>query len=370
MRVVHIDTEHTWRGGEQQALYTLVGLRDRGISAVALAQPDSAFLERCTEAGLETRAFRVRGEWDLAAARRLAGVLSEETFDIVHAQTPHAHAVALLARWFLPREKRPLLVVSRRVDFPIRPDYVGLRRRKYNRADCIIAISTAVRDVLVAGGVRPEKITLVREGVDIERIDRAPERTAEIRCQWGVPEGAPFIVNVAALTGHKGQRYLIEAAPAIRQAVPEARMVIFGDGDLRSELEERIRLENVADAVTLAGFRPPEEIPSVLKAADVFVFPSVLEGLGTSLFDAMAARAPIVTTTAGGIPDIVQNERNGLLVSPRDPAALARAVVRVVQDAELREKLITAAREFVEREGTYQRMVEETVRVYEGLKRR
>lgn len=370
MRVVHIDTERTWRGGEQQALYTLVGLRGHGVGAIVLAQPDSPFLNRCQKDGLDARPFRVRGEWDLSAARRLARLLGEEAFNIVHAQTPHAHAVALLARWFLPREKQPRLVVSRRVDFPIRPDYVGLRRRKYNRADSIIAISSAVRDVLVAGGVRPEKVTLVREGIDVARIDHAPDRTAEIRCQWGVAEGAPFIVNVAALTGHKGQRYLIEAVPAIRKALPEARVVIFGDGELRGELEERVRLENVADAVTLAGFRPPEEIPSILKAADVFVFPSILEGLGTSLFDAMAARAPIVTTTAGGIPDIVKNEVNGLLVSPRDPAALAGAVVRALQDAPLREKMATAARRFVEGEGTYQRMVDETIRAYEEVLRR
>lgn len=369
MRSLHIDTERTWRGGEQQLLYTVEGLRARGLPATVLAQPDSPLLKRARAAGCDVRAFPMRGEADLAAAWRLRRLLRGEPFDILHCHTPHAHAIVLAARWFLPAARCPKLVVSRRVDFSIRRpgDVFRLSVRKYNRADRILAVSAAVRDVLVRDGVDPARITMVREGVDVARIERAPERTAEIRQMLGIREGERLVGNVAALTAHKGQRYLVGAVPAIRAACPGARIVIFGEGELRAELEAQAHSLGLGDALVFAGFRPPEEIPSILKALDLFVMSSIEEGLGTSLFDAMAAGTPIVATRAGGIPEIVQDGETGVLVEPRNSEALAGAVARMLRDESLARRLAAAALEFVRREGTTERMVEETVQVYAEL---
>jgi glycosyltransferase involved in cell wall biosynthesis len=258
------------------------------------------------------------------------------------------------------------------VDFSIRHagDWVGLRRLKYSCPDRIIAVSCAVREVLLRDGVEARKIAVVREGIDVERIERAPDRSQEVRQMLGIRAGERIAANVAALVAHKGQRYLVAAVPAIRAARPDARVVIFGEGELRGELEAQARELGLGDALLLAGFRPPQEIPSILKAIDVFVLSSVEEGLGTSLFDAMAAGAPIVATRAGGIPEIVREGETGLLVPPRDPGALAEAVVRLLNDATLSRRLAEAAARFVHAEGTKERMVEETVRVYEELLRR
>lgn len=372
MRSLHIDTEPTWRGGEQQLFYTLEGLCARGLLATLLAQPGSPLVERARAAGFDARAFRMRGELDLVAAWRLVRLLREECFDIVHCHTPHAHAIAVAALWFASANPRPKLVVARRVDFSIRrrADVLGLSSRKYNRADCIIAVSQAVREILVRDGVKASKIAFVREGIDVARIERAPDRAPEIRASLGIREGERIVANVAALTAHKGQRYLLEAVPVIRAARPEARVVIFGQGELRDELERHARALGLGDGLIFAGFRSPEEIPSILKAIDVFVLSSVEEGLGTSLFDAMAAGAPIVATRAGGIPEIVRDGETGLLVPPRDPAALAGAVTRVLNDASLARRLAEAAGRFVRSAGTKERMVEETLRVYRDLLKR
>jgi glycosyltransferase involved in cell wall biosynthesis len=368
MKTLHIDTEPTWRGGEQQVLYILAGLKARGLPATLLGQPGSPLLERARAAGIDARPFPMRGEVDLLAAWRVASLLRGEAFDIVHCHTPHAHSIAVAASWFTPRARMPKLVVARRVDFSIaRRDFFGISRRKYNRADCIIAVSQAVREVLVRDGVNPRRIVFVREGIDVERIDRAPDRAAEVRRALGICAGERIVANIAHLTDHKGQRYLVEAVPAIRAARPDARVVIIGEGELRAALGSQARALGLGDALIFAGFRPPEEIPSILKAIDVFVFPSVLEGLGTSLFDAMAAGAPIVASRVGGIPEIVRDGESGLLVPPRDPRALAEAVARVLNDAALARRLSEAAQRFVRVEGTNDRMVEETIRVYEQL---
>lgn len=369
MRSLHIDTEPTWRGGEQQLFHTLEGLRERSLPAALLAQPDSPLLERTLAAGLDARPFRIRSELDLAAARRLGHLLRDERFDILHCHTPHAHAIALLARWFTPVDRTPKLVVARRVDFAIRrrSDFPRLGATKYNRADVIIAVSKAVRDILIRDGVLPERVAVVYEGIDVARIERAPDRRQEIRASLGIREGERLVLNVAALTAHKGQRYLVAAVPAIRAACPAARVVIFGEGELRDELQAQAGKLKLGDALIFAGFRPPEEIPSVLKAADVFVMSSVEEGLGTSLFDAMAAGTPIVATRAGGIPEIVQDGETGLLVPTHDSAALAKDVVRLLKDAVLARRLAAAAAIHVRREGTKERMVDETIRVYREL---
>jgi len=371
MKSLHIDTERTWRGGEQQVFYTLEGLQARSLPATVLAQPDSPMLERARAAGMDARAFPMAGEADLGAAWRLSRLLRRERFPILHCHTPHAHAIAIAALWLVPQACRPRLVVARRVDFSIRHrgDWFGLSRFKYSFADRIVAVSNAVRDVLVRDGVDAKKIVVVWQGVDVEQVERAPDRNQQVRQMLNIRAGERIVANLAALTAHKGQRYLLAAVPAIRAARPDARIVIFGEGELRGALEAQARALGLGDALLLAGFRPPEEIPSILKAIDVFVLSSVEEGMATSLFETMAAGAPIVATRAGGIPEIVRDGETGLLVPPRDPGALADAVVRLLNDAALSRRLAEAAGRFVRAEGRKERMVEETLQVYEELLR-
>lgn len=368
MKSLHIDTERTWRGGEQQLLYLLEGLRARGLAAVALAQPGSPLFERVRAAGIDARPFEARGEADLRAAWKLARLLREERFEILHCHTSHAHAMAIAARFLTPRAYLPRLIAARRVDFSIyRHSFLGLNGLKYRRVDRIVAVSQAVKDVLVRDGVAAATIDVVRDGIEVERIERARERSQELRRELGLKSAERLVANVAHMAGHKGQRYLVAAVPAIRAARPEARVAIFGEGELRGELEAQARALGLGEGLIFAGFRPPDEVPSILKAVDVFAFPSVEEGLGSSLFDAMAAGAPIVASRAGGIPEIVRDGETGLLVPPRDPEALARAVVRLLEDRPLARRLADAARRFVRVEGTKERMVEETVAVYRSV---
>jgi glycosyltransferase involved in cell wall biosynthesis len=375
MKTLHLDTERAWRGGQQQLFYLLEGLQSRGVPAVLLAQPGSLLLERARAASLDARPFASRGEADLAAAWRLARLLRDEPFDLLHCHTAHAHGVALLARWLAPRERRPKLIVARRVIFPFHP---WLRRDqqaklsfparfKYGRADRIVAVSQAIKSDLIRDGLEDARISVVHDGIDVEQIERAAKEPAEVRRSLGVQEAESMVVNVAHLSAEKGQFELLLAFPAVRDARRDVRLVLVGDGAERPKLERFARAPEFGNAVVFAGFRPPEEIPKILKAADVFVFPSREEGLGSTLFEAMAAGAPIVATRTGGIPEIVHDEETGLLVPRKSPRDLARAILRLLDDGALAQRLAAAAKQFVETHGTKQRMVEQTIHVYQEL---
>lgn len=375
IRTLHIDTEPAWRGGEQQALLLVEGLAARGLPAILLARPDSPLLARARAAGLDARPFLARGDGDVRAAWRLARLVRAERPDIVHTHTAHGHGVAVAAaRLFLGRCARPKLVVARRVDFSIFRHGIpllGLNRLKYRAADRIVAVSSAVREVLIGDGLDPATIAVVRDGVPLLAAPPSAAAIAAARRALapGAPENAPLAVNIAHLAPHKGQRFLIEAVPALRAARPDVRVAIVGGGGapLRGELEALARALGVADAVAFAGFRSPEEIPAIAAAADVVVHPSVEEGLGSSLLEAMAAGAPVVATRAGGIPEIVRDGETGVLVPPRDPAALAAAILALLADRPRAARLGAGARAFARLEGGAARMVEETVRVYEEV---
>jgi L-malate glycosyltransferase len=177
-----------------------------------------------------------------------------------------------------------------------------------------------------------------------------------------LPHGSPVVGNVAALVPHKGQRYLIDAAHLVVQQLPDARFIILGEGELREHLEKQVHEHRLEKHVLLPGFRT--DVLGCIKGFDLFVMSSVTEGLGTSLLDAMACARPIVATRAGGIPEIVEEGVNGLLVPARDHRALAAAIVRALQDPAMRQRLGDAGFARVNERFTVERMVSATSEVY------
>jgi glycosyltransferase involved in cell wall biosynthesis len=359
---LHIDTARTWRGGQNQVLVTVLGMRSAGHRAMLVARPDGELRSRAAE-GLELLALAPKTEMDLSAAWRLSRAIKELRPDVVHAHDPHGVAMAALALSMSTQPKRAPLVASRRVDFRLKGN--ALSRWKYDQVDCFICASEAIRRMLVSDGVAESRTVTVHEGIDLDHVAAAP--TATLREELWLPHGSPIVGNVAALVAHKGQRHLVEAAALVVRQVPDARFVIAGEGDLRPALEHQIKHLGLEKHVMLLGFR--SDILSVHKAFDVFVMSSVTEGLGTSLLDAMACGKPIVATTAGGIPEVVQDGKTGFLVPPRDHQAMADAIVRLLKDAGLRRGMGEAGLARANAAFSAERMVQGTLRVYERLSR-
>jgi L-malate glycosyltransferase len=255
----------------------------------------------------------------------------------------------------------PPLVASRRVDFHLKGN--SLSRWKHRQVDCFIAASEAIRQMLLGDGIPPERTITVHEGIDVDHVAATP--AVNLHEALFLPHGAPIVGNVAALVPHKGQRYLLDAAHLVVQHAPDTRFVILGEGELREHLEKHVHEHHLEKHVLLPGFRT--DVLGCIKAFDLFVMSSVTEGLGTSLLDAMAAARPIVATTAGGIPEIVEDGVNGLLVPPRDARALADAILRALRDADLRGRLGDAGFARVNERFTVERMVAQTAAAYEQI---
>jgi glycosyltransferase involved in cell wall biosynthesis len=361
---LHVDTARTWRGGQNQVLLTVNGLRAIGERSALVAHPDGELRRRAAE-GLELIPIAPRTEMDLSAAWRFARVLKRLNPDVVHAHDPHGVAMASLALSLTSGSSKqgplPPLVASRRVDFHLKGN--SFSRWKYRQVDCFIAASEAIRQMLVADGVPAERTVTVHEGIDVDHVAAAPPVNVH-EALW-LPHQAPVVGNVAALVPHKGQRYLIDAAHLVVQDVPDARFIILGEGELREHLERQVREHHLEKHVLLPGFRT--DVLGCIKGFDLFVMSSVTEGLGTSLLDAMACRRPIVATAAGGIPEIVQDGVTGVLVPPRDARALATAIVRVLRDQPLRARMGQAGFDRVRDRFTVERMVEQTRAVYQRI---
>jgi glycosyltransferase involved in cell wall biosynthesis len=353
VKIVHADSARTWRGGQNQVLLTSRGMAARGHEIWLACQEGGPLAARARAEGLAVRPMAFHGDFSPSAVVGLARLVREAQPDVVHLHDPHAVSAGLAASSLAPGFRR---IASRRVDFPLRG---ALSRWKYGACRKVIAVSRAIAAQLEADGVPSDRIRVVYEGVP-DRAALADGRRALL--ELGVPLDAPVVGNVAALTGHKDHATLLEAAAAVKARQPDVRFVIVGDGDLRGELEEKSRGLGVADRVVFAGFR--DDLDRLMPAFTVFCLSSHMEGLGTSLLDAMAFSRPIVATAAGGIPEAVEDGVTGRVVPPRDPQALADALVEMLGDPGRLQAMGAAGRARFEERFTADRMVDETLAVY------
>lgn len=334
MKIVHLDTERTWRGGERQVFWLARELERRGHKNVVACRPRSPLSEAARDAGLETFALSPLGEADVFAACRLRRFLRRGRADVLHAHTGHAVGLAALAAG------RTALVATRRVDVPVKRNFFS--RWKYRRCARVAAISGFIRQLLLSSGLPPERVPLVPSGIDAADYPSAADR-GRLRRGKELADGAKLVVNVAALAPHKDQATLLEAAPEVLRRVPEAAFLIVGDGELREELAAKSRALGVDHRVSFLGHR--RDAVELTALADVFVLCSREEGLGTALLDALTVGVPTVATRAGGIPDIYGSAEAPELVPPGDPRALAEAIVRVLTDPREAEDRVARGRE-------------------------
>ena len=352
LRIVHVDTERTWGGGQRQVRWLVDGLQRRGHRNWVVVRTGTRLAEELSGAGVAVVPSRPRVEWDPAAALRLRALLAAVGADIVHAHTGHAVALCALAG------ARARLVVTRRVALPLRRNPVT--RWKYGCAARIIAVSGHVREILRSCGIAPERIGVVRSGVDpLRPAVAAGAATLEA---LGVGGRRPLVVMVSALVPpHKDPETFVAAVAAARAAGCDCTALLVGAGPLAAAAERARVRAGLGGSLRLAGER--RDALELLAAADVAVLSSRGEGLGTTLLDAMLAGVPVVATAAGGVREVVRDGVDGLLVPVGDGAALGAAIARVLADRSLRDRLVAAGRERV-REFSIERTVEGTLGEY------
>lgn len=356
MTVALVSTQRGWHGGEEQARLLALGLRQQGDRCVFLARRGGALAERMAGEGFEVCPFRGGGR-SPAAWWPIRRHLRRIRPDVLHYNDSHAMMSAGLAALGL---RIPARIGARRLDFPLRSP------RAYRWfCDRVVCVSRAVERVCAAGGVPAAMLQVVHDGVDPARVRSGDRRRG--RQSLGLSDDQVLLLTVATLTDHKGHRYLLDALPTVIQKVPHVVVALAGDGELRETLERQAEQLGIQPHVCFLGYR--HDVPDLIHAADLFVLPSHLEGLCSTLIDVMLTGRTIVTTTAGGIPDLVGDDNTGeapvaWTVPPRDAPALAEAILRALSSPGECAVMQQRARHRAERRFTADHMVEATMAVY------
>lgn len=350
LRVVHVASGREWRGGQRQVWLLARALaRQGGVSQSVVTGRGSELARRLEADGIEVIAPIWSGALDLRAL--VATFRASRRGTILHAHDGHALTLAGMAAAVTGAR----LVVTRRVDFRLR------RPGFWRRADVIIAISAAVREALIASQVNPEHITIVHSGIAVDEVSRLPPENP--RPAIGLAPGTPLVITTGALVGHKDHATLVRAAQVASTRRPDLHWAIAGEGPLRGALTDQIAALGVGHVVHLLG-----EVPGAARlvaTADIFAMSSKMEGLGTSVLDAMALGVPVVGTRAGGIPEILAGGA-GRLVGRGDAEALAGAVLDLLDHPDARAAQVARAREAVMRYSD-ERMAAGVLRVYRSL---
>lgn len=268
-----------------------------------------------------------KGGFDREIVHRIRALIRRERIDLVHAHMYHANLYGRLAAF---REGVPAVISVHNTY--VRPKIL---RRVLNgwlarRTPFVLAGSEAIRDDIVRfDRVPPGKIRVVPYGVDVEKFNSALSRD-EARERLGLPADRFLVGTVGRLEEQKGQKYLIEAVGRLRRERKEMTLAIVGSGREEDRLRDQATREGIGDAVLFLGTR--RDLPELFRAMDVFAFPSLWEGFPIALLSAMAAGLPVIVTPVGGVPEVVKDGINGLIVPAGDPFALAEAIRKVQED--------------------------------------
>jgi glycosyltransferase involved in cell wall biosynthesis len=356
LTVALVSTQRHWHGGEEQARLLAIGLRRRGCRCVVLARHGGLFAERMASEGLETIIFSGGGR-SPAALWQIRRALRRLRPDVLHCNDSHAVTGAGLAALGL---HIPVRVAARRVDFPLRSPRLY---RWY--CDRVICVSRAVMRVCHDGGLPEDMLRVVHDGVDPARGDRGDRQRG--RQSLELADDQTLLLCVAKLTDHKGHRYLLEALPRVIEELPNIVVALAGDGELRETLRRQAEQLGVLSHVRFLGYR--DDVADLIRAADLFVLPSHLEGLCSTLIDVMLAQRTIVTTTAGGIPELVGGDGLGggpvaWLASPRNGPALAEIILRALASPVECDAMRRRARDRAVQRFTADCMVDASLAVY------
>ncbi len=350
-----VDTEKVWRGGQDQLLSLLGGLIERRHRVHLVCHPNTLLEDRARELGASVFPLAIRSEIGFIAFFRLSRILLKVKPQILAFNTPRPILMGNLASRLSAVRSR---IIFRRVNFPIHNNIIT--RIKYTWGiDCIIAISESISQQLQSGRVPPSKIKTIYEGMNLA-VYPPPDVDGTTRRRH------PFVIGtVAHLSPEKGIYYLIEAAAIIPEVRSRARFVIVGDGSCREALECQVKERGLEGCFHFAGFQ--SQIKAYLASFDLFVLPSLSEGLSSAILNAMAASLPVIATDVGGIPELITHGENGLLVPPGDFVALAQAIQRLLDDPLEAIRMGRQGRQRMEKHFTLQRKILETEKLCEYL---
>ncbi len=363
MRVLHIISSCGMYGAEAVILNMSRMLNEgphRSVVGVFLnsSNPNVQLHESASREGIESHVIPCSGRLDRGAIRRIRELAAQMGADVVHA---HGYKADLYVYFALRRSRMALVSTCHTwYDVDAKDYFYGvvdrLTLRSYER---IVAVSEGVREYLLRARVRAEKISMIRNGIDLRTFDRA---SAVVKAELGW-SAYPLVGLVGRLSIEKGVDIFLAAAALVLAELPDTKFVVAGDGPDRAKLDALIGELGMGASVRMLGRR--DDMAAVYASLDLMVSSSRREGLPMAILEAMASRVPLIATAVGGVPTVVLDGRTGVLVPEVDAGMLAKGIVALLRDGALRERLGVAARQLVEDEFSAQRMTADYLRVYE-----
>ncbi len=358
MKVLHIETGRNLYGGAQQVMFLLRNLPKYDVESHLFCDQGSSILKACEAEGFPTHAFPIAGDLDLSLPFKISKVCKSIQPDIIHVHS--RRGVDYWGGWIAKRLDIPC-VLSRRVD---NPEPRWLAKTKYGMYSHVITISDGIRQVLISEGVPQQDITLVRSALELDSYP-SPLPVKDFRNRFGIREDHKVIACAAQLIERKGHRFLLNALPEVLKQHPKIQVLLFGKGKELQSLQNQVSELNLHTMVQFPGFA--EDIKSIYPHVDILVHPALMEGLGVALIEASYAGVPIIAARAGGIPEIVRDQKNGLLVPPGDSDAIRDAMIQLLGNPVFAKELGNYGRTLAKEEFSVDPMAAGNAQVYRSI---
>ncbi|MBZ0293408.1 MAG: glycosyltransferase [Anaerolineae bacterium] len=373
MRVLHIIKVTGIAGAETHLLTLLPGLREQGVEPelVVLVEPGKPMTEYCDlirTQGVPVEQVEIRRDVAPALYRRLRSVIRAHAPRIVHTHLLHADLYGIPAARLA---RVPVIISSRHNEnaFRRRFPYRQINGLLWRNLKAGIAISDSVKHFAIqVEGAPAYKVHTIYYGLphDPQRAAERPQVRAAKRAELGLSADEVVVGMACRLVAQKGVDYGLRAFEHIAPRIPQARLVIAGDGPLRQNLEKEVQQSQyMRERVQFLGWR--DDVPDLMAAFDVLLMPSLWEGFGLVALEAMGERVPVVASTVSSLPEIVMPGETGLLVPPQDAYALAEALTTLLSDRPLRQHMGLMAEDRLETQFSAERMISQTARLYHLL---
>ena len=357
MKVLHVEAGRYLYGGAQQVVWLNEGLAHRGVENV-LVCPTGSDIAAAVAGKARVHAIKMSGDLDVGLVPRLIRILRAEKPDLVHI---HSRRGADIYGGLAARIVGIPAILSRRVD---NKESWLLSPFKYALYGRVIVISKAIGSVLVACGVDASKIKTVRSAVNANAYSTEVDKDW-FESEFSLPSNAKTLGVIAQLIPRKGHKYLLNIVPHLLDAHPQLQVLIFGQGPLATELTSRVAQAEFEGRVKMAGFR--DDLHRVFPNLYAVVHPAEREGLGVALLQASASGVPVVAARAGGIPEIILDDVNGITFDIADEVGLLSALDALLADKALRDRLGAGGSHLARSEFSLDAMVEGNLKVYQSV---
>ena len=365
MKILHIISSSGMYGAEAVILNLSRSLKETSHSSVLglfanSANPNLELHEAASREGIESHVLPCEGQLDRSVPHKIRALLDRTKADLVHA---HGYKADLYTWLALRNSGVPLVSTCHTwYDNDLLVSLYGAADRMVLRKySSVVAVSAEVKERLLRSGVDKQKIYLVRNGIDLRPFDAA---TPRLRLDGAVPQGNLIVGLVGRLAKEKGVDIFLRAAARVVALFPAVSFVVAGDGPEREALEVMIHGLKLRPNLILLGRR--DDMPSVYASLDIMVSSSRQEGLPIALLEGMASRLPIIATAVGEVPSIILNQETGLLIPAEEEESLAGAIVSLLRDSGMRQRLGAAARQLAEQEFSAGRMTADYLNIYES----